>query len=957
MFVLFEEDGGFKVGSLLSQAEASVQVEMASGKRVKVKRAALLLEFESPAPDVFMQEAQATATELDPDFLWQCAPKEEFNFQEFSADVFGATASARDKAGLLMALYQAPMFFYRKGRGRFRAADPDALKAALAGAERKRLAAEAQQAFHDALVAGQTPAVFYEQALSLLIKPDKQSVTYKALESAAHALQMTPARLLLERGALPSVYSLHHARFMQQCFPHGLAFPVTNEDILGAAEAATALKLPLAEAQAYSIDDASTTEIDDAFSIVDRPEGGWRVGIHIAAPGLGIAPESPMGQMVKERASTVYFPGDKITMLPASVIAAYSLDEGQARPALSLYVDFDAAGQRVGSQSRVERVLIAANLRLGDWESVLEQPIDEIDEGQLPWAGIKPMLRLAEALRRAREESRGRPEPAGRVDFNFYVDWNPANPEARLHGDGQARLVARRRGSPIDVLVSEFMILANTAWGDTLALARLPGVYRVQSMGRVRMQTQPGPHQGLGVQNYAWCTSPLRRFSDLLNQWQLLSVLGHRSPVFKGNEAELFSVVTQFDTAYNQYADFQDTLERYWSLRWLASQAGLADGESWSLVSTGRSLRETAVALREGAFRLRRVPIVFRCPDAPELAPGLEIEVDLLAADALDLELQARFVSVMSSVPDLQEPIMAKSEHYAVLGDPISHSRSPWIHHQFAIQTGQTLHYEAIRVSPETLQDVLMRLIDQGFGGVNLTLPLKTTAFALAASLDWEVSSRAQLAGAINTLRFDPNGFVYADNTDGLGLVADLERLMGHAGGLEGRRILLLGAGGAAQGVIGPLRAAGARHIVIANRTFASAEALVRRWTDMDGQASEWLSAVPMDVLADPVSMPAGAAHEDFIDDIIINATSASISGAVLAIDPSRLRQARLVLDMMYGPQDTPFMAQARAAQAALVADGLGMLVEQAAEAFHLWRGQRPDTAPVLAQLRLQLSA
>jgi shikimate dehydrogenase len=946
MFVLFEEDGTFKAATLFSQADTTLQVEMPSGKRSKIKRSAVLLEFNDPGRDALVPQAQGVAADLDVEFLWQCAPKEEFGFQEFAKEVFSAKPSTVELAALLFALHQAPMYFHRKGKGRFRAAPEDALNAAKAGAERKRLALAAQAELHQQLVAGEMPQAICDQALTLLIKPDKQSMTYKALESAAHELQMNPARLLLERGALVSIYSLHHARFMQQCFAHGTRFSIGDDEIRSVIRLPEKLHLPKAAVPAYSIDDATTTEIDDALSVMPRAEGGWRVGIHIAAPGLGITPESACGQLARDRASTVYFPGDKITMLPEAVIGAYSLDEGQSRPALSLYVDFTAQGERVGMQSRAELIDIAANLRLGDWETVLDQSHELIDEAQLPWPELKTLLFLAGKLKAAREEVRGRPEPSGRIDFNFYVDWDPQSPQAKQHGRGTPRIVERRRGSPIDTLVSEFMILANTSWGDTLALAHLPGIYRVQQMGRVRMQTQPGPHQGLGVENYAWCTSPLRRYCDLVNQWQLLAALGMRPAVFKGNEAELFSTVTQFDTLYNQYADFQDTLERYWACRWLGLQYGLGDSESWSAVQAGVAIREKAVALREGAFRLRRAPIVFRCADAPELPPGSEVEVDVLASDALDLQLSARFVAVISTVNPVPPEEVHLSAHYAVLGSPIAHSQSPFIHARFAEQTQQKLQYQAIEVAAERLLAEIERLVAEGFGGVNLTVPLKEHAFSLASTLNWEISDRAQAAAAINTLRFDANGFVVADNTDGAGLVRDLERLIGHPGELDGMRVLMIGAGGAAQGVIAPLRAAGVSHLYLANRSLEKAQQVVLRWNGLDSTSGDWLSAIPLVLLAQ--------APEDHPVDIIINATSASLSGAMIPVHADWLKSVRLAYDMMYGPGDTPFMQQARAAGAAMVADGLGMLVEQAAEAFYLWRGVRPETPAVLHELRLK---
>jgi shikimate dehydrogenase len=267
------------------------------------------------------------------------------------------------------------------------------------------------------------------------------------------------------------------------------------------------------------------------------------------------------------------------------------------------------------------------------------------------------------------------------------------------------------------------------------------------------------------------------------------------------------------------------------------------------------------------------------------------------------------------------------------------------------------MDYQALRVPAESLPAEIERLIQAGFGGVNLTVPLKENAFALACAQGWEISDRVEAAAAINTLRFDANGYVTADNTDGAGLVRDLERQLGHAGELEGLSVLLIGAGGAAQGVIGPLRRAGVRHIRLANRSLDKAQAVASRWATLDATSGDWLSVLPISMLEEAPDFPAGSEHEQVVDDIIINATSASLSGEQIPIAALRFSRARLALDMMYGPTDTPFMQQAIAAGAPKVADGLGMLVEQAAEAFYIWRGVRPETSAVLRELRLQLHA
>jgi shikimate dehydrogenase len=266
------------------------------------------------------------------------------------------------------------------------------------------------------------------------------------------------------------------------------------------------------------------------------------------------------------------------------------------------------------------------------------------------------------------------------------------------------------------------------------------------------------------------------------------------------------------------------------------------------------------------------------------------------------------------------------SDRYAVFGHPIAHSKSPQIHAAFARQTGQDMTYEAILAPLDGFADSVAAFIAAGGRGANVTVPFKEQAFRLASRL----SRRARHAAAVNTLVFDAGG-ILGDNTDGAGLVADLTRNL--QCGLAGKRILLLGAGGAARGVIEPLLDQQPAALVIANRTVSRAQELAERF----GHAHSGVAACSFD-----------AADKAF--DLVINATAASLAGELPPLSPQVFTADTLAYDMMYG-RDTPFLAFARKCGAA-TADGLGMLVEQAAEAFHVWRGVRPDTAPVIASLR-----
>ena len=272
-------------------------------------------------------------------------------------------------------------------------------------------------------------------------------------------------------------------------------------------------------------------------------------------------------------------------------------------------------------------------------------------------------------------------------------------------------------------------------------------------------------------------------------------------------------------------------------------------------------------------------------------------------------------------------------DRYAVIGNPVAHSKSPLIHAAFARQTGQSMTYEALLAPLDGFATTVARFRAEGGRGLNVTVPFKLEACALTH----RHTPRAAAAGAANTLAFDGEG-ILADNTDGVGLVRDLTHNL--ATPIAGQRILLLGAGGAARGAVLPLLEQQPARLTIANRTVAKADALIDMFRNHPSGAAAELGACTFTALA----------GQDF--DIVINATAASLSGQVPDLPPSLYAHTALAYDMMYASDDTPFMAAARRNGAHRVADGLGMLVEQAAESFFVWRGVRPDTKPVMRSLR-----
>ena len=612
MNVFYEEDGGFKVGAILADNDSSLQVEAPHGKRSKIKSSAVMLRFDQPALAAFMDAAQRTAAEIDIDFMWECCGADEFAFETLGREYFGHVPSALESAGLLLRLHGAPMYFYKKGKGRYKAAPADALRAALASVEKKRLLAEQKQAYIDDLAGGRLPPAFQPLLSQLLYAPDKNSLEWKALEAVCEQQKLVPAKVFERCGALASAHDYHLGHFLFEHFPDGTGFGEVPAVALSE-------ELPLAAVEAFSIDDETTTEIDDAFSVVVLANGNTRFGIHIAAPALGIAPDSPLDVAARGRLSTVYFPGDKITMLPTAAIDLFTLLAGSARPALSLYLEVDPGGVIVASHSVCERVPIAANLRHGELENVFTE--EALTTGNIQHrfgSEITALWRLAQQLQGGRGKA-DNPNDQQRTEYNFYVE------------AGQVRIVARRRGSPIDKLVAEMMIHANAEWGRALSEAGFIGAYRAQTGGVARMTTVPTPHDGLGVKQYAWSSSPLRRYVDLINQRQLLALFTQVQAPYAQGAPEVMAALRDFELAYDSYGEFQRMMERYWCLRWIEQE---------------QAAELNATVIRDNLVRFDRIPLVIRVPSLRDAPPGSNVRIALSRLDLWELAVHTEFVGI-----------------------------------------------------------------------------------------------------------------------------------------------------------------------------------------------------------------------------------------------------------------------------------------------------------------------
>ena len=611
MNVFYEEAGSFKVGTILTDNNTSLQIEAVHGKRSKIKTSSVLFKFDTPPLPEFMGHVQKVIDELDPYFLWECcAQNTEFASDELAADYFGHKPSAVEAAAILLLLQNAPMYFYKKGLGRYKAAPPDALKAALAGQEKKRLQAEQQSRYIAQLNEFLLPEEFKAHIGNLLYRPEKNSIEWKALETVCSEKKLTIVKLMEKCGAIPSSHDYHFNQFVWEHFPEGIGFKGVESQ-----PAFAEPDLPVSDVVAFSIDDASTTEIDDAFSVMPLSLGSFRIGIHIAAPALGIEPESALDKIAAARLSTVYLPGNKITMLPDSIIHHFTLTENRLQPALSLYLDVSDDFTVIKCESRIEKIRVATNLR----NNSLEQHFNDLalNKGDFQHT-YSNELSLLWKFACKMEAQRGKSNDNNdKIDYSFEIK------------DDRVTISERRRGSPIDKVVSELMIYVNTEWGKQLTEAGITGIFRSQANGKVKMSTSPAPHQGLGVSQYTWSSSPMRRYVDLINQRQIIALLRKEAPPYQKDSHSLLVAMRDFDAAYNIYGEFQRSMERYWCLRWLLQE---------NIQITN------AQVIKENLVKLDHIPLITRVPSLPDMAPGTYVQLKVSEIDLLERHLHAEFL-------------------------------------------------------------------------------------------------------------------------------------------------------------------------------------------------------------------------------------------------------------------------------------------------------------------------
>jgi exoribonuclease-2 len=607
--IFYQDSGDLKVGTIIKDGDSSLQVETQFGKKIKIKSNQVFLRFDHIGLEDFLEVATSLASDVDADLLWEGCEGQEHSFTVLSRRYFGAVVQPEQQAAVLMVLYANPAHFYKRNRGEFKPAEPAALAAAKASLKARKEREALFEQYTALLTKYELPNQFRGLEQELLYRPNKPGIENKAIDAAISQLNISRTELFNRLGVLPNPKDYHLGRFLFEFFPEGF-------DHEGLETFLVADDLELSHADIFSIDDAATTEIDDAFS-VSRIEGNnFRIGIHIAAPALAILRDSKWDKRARKHLSTVYLPGQKITMFPEQIINQFSLKENEVVPAISMYMVCDPDLNVLTTETKLERVAVKKNLDVLNLDEKFnpEKSGDELNQCQYA-EELLTLYRLAKNLQRTRLKDRD--NPIDRREFSFSVC-----------GD-RVDITLRRRGSPIDLIVSEMMIAVNNKWAQLLSQNGLKGLYRVQSNGRGGLSVDPAPHEGLGLDVYAWASSPLRRYVDLENQRELIKLISPARELGASDQDNSRRVAQDFELAYANYAEFQKLMERFWCLRWLEQEK--------------RTIFRSEL-YRAEHVRLQDIPLHCKVPNLPEMQIGEHVNVKLTDIDLMNLTVKAEFL-------------------------------------------------------------------------------------------------------------------------------------------------------------------------------------------------------------------------------------------------------------------------------------------------------------------------
>ena len=618
MNIFYEESGKFKVGVDAEKTGASYSAKTERGKKVKIKEASVFLSFDED-PETFWRKVEEEKSGFDVEFVWEAA-QDETDFESLAREYYGSARPTQPQlAAILSCLYENPVYFHKKGRGRFAKAPEEILRQALRTIKLREEEQKRVDAMEARLREGVMPAEVEAALPMIMFAPDKRSGEFKAFSAAADAMKISKAELAKRFGFAKNEADLAQRKFLFEFFQSGAGAPDLADPV--------APDLPLAEGlRVFSIDSDSTTEIDDCLSLRFLPSGEAQVGIHIAAPTLGALGEPKVWKCVEDRMSTVYLPGQKIPMLPANWVSSFSLDEGQVRPALSVYFDVAADGRWAMRKMALEKIRVEANLRTPALqEAYTREAIAQ--GGDKSCALNEEILWLCDWARKLKAGRGADPdEPIAQEN------------DIELAEDGTVRLVRRWRNDPIETLVGETMILANGVWAKTINDAGVAGIFRSHTGGdSVRMSSVCAPHKILGKNEYGWFTSPLRRSVDFVNQTQLMALLSEQGVLPSGlglslryvpNDPNLYVFIKKFETAKTAYGAIERTMDNYYSMVWLESNGvGEVDG----------------VLVKDGFVKLVDLPLAGKADGVPfdmPLRTKLRLRVTSLDPDSMSFSMR-----------------------------------------------------------------------------------------------------------------------------------------------------------------------------------------------------------------------------------------------------------------------------------------------------------------------------
>ena len=544
------DGNSYKLAIIIESHKNHSQVELFEDKtKKKIKQDQIIFTITEDIT-AFNQKLQTIIPQIDIPLLSELINEGEKNSLEVLSSIyFGGGATLCQTTALLFRLADAHIEFHNYQDGYFSKCSNEEQQQRLLSFNKQKQAQEQYQYYRSLFIDAinnnsklDNPDI---DVFKILHKPDKHSAVYKALHHLAIEYKLTPLEIFHKIGLVNNLTEFFIASFIRD---NAFIKPENTNEVID-----TTLLNQRFDLKVFSIDDSNTTEIDDAFS-VEKIDNGHIIGIHIAAPAL----DTSLNETVANNISTIYYPGNKITMLPMNIINKYSLWEQTSTPVVSIFFTLDNDLNILEYTSSLNMVNIDANLRIEMLENLFNHENLELVNGYPYEKELKLLYKFACIL----EEKRGKPSVNNLFtdySFNFI--------------DSKIEIKPRIRGNPIDKLVSELMILANCSWGRMLTNSFIPAIYRVKQPNYpVKMTLSPESHTGLNVDYYTWSTSPLRRSADFINQKQIISMINKSKDFYNISDPTLCEVVDNFDTKYAKYIDFQNKMERYWSLKYLIQE-------------------------------------------------------------------------------------------------------------------------------------------------------------------------------------------------------------------------------------------------------------------------------------------------------------------------------------------------------------------------------------------------